>query len=118
LDRVATETPPIEARFGPVLRFPGTDIFALTAQDPTPFVDLHERLRESGVKFLESPFPFIPHCTLRGQVSGAPSRQEIADLMTVGIESSFRCETISTYVMEGFPLLKLRHRGHLTGPRR
>lgn len=118
LDRVAAETPTIEARFGPVLRFPDTDIFVLTVQDPSPFADLHERLRESGVRFLESPFPFTPHCTLRGQVSGSPSPQEVEDLMATTISGSFQCETLSTYVMEGFPLLTLRHRSHLAGPNR
>jgi 2'-5' RNA ligase len=113
LDQVAEDTPAITARFGPVLRFPDTDIFVLTMEDPDPFVDLHERIGRSGVRFLPSPFPFTPHCTLRGQVVGAASSQETEDLTGISNNKEFRCEILSTYVVEGFPLLKLRHRSYL-----
>lgn len=113
LEAVAAETPVIMARFGPVLRFPDSDIFVLTMEDPDPFIDLHERISRSGVRFMPSPFPFTPHCTLRGQVVGAASSQETEDLMGISISKEFRCEMLSTYVVEGFPLLKLRHRSYL-----
>lgn len=113
LDRIAAETPVITGRFGPVLRFPDTDIFVLTMEDPEPFIDLHQRISESAVQFLPSPFPFTPHCTLRGQVVGTASSTEAEQLLAVGIDEPFHCEMLSTYTIDEFPLLNLRHRTHL-----
>lgn len=113
LDRIAADTPVIAGRFGSMLRFPDTDIFVLTMEDPQPFLDLHQRIAESDIKFLPSPFPFMPHCTVRGQVVGAASSEEAEELLDLTIDKPFRCEMLSTYTIEAFPLVKLRHRGHL-----
>lgn len=113
LDRIAADTPVINGRFGPMLRFPDTDIFVLTMEDPQPFVDLHRRIGESEIEFLSSPFPFMPYCTVRGQVVGAASSEEAEELLDLSIDRPFRCEMLSTYTIEAFPLLKLRHRSHL-----
>ena len=113
LDRIAADTPIITGRFGPMLRFPDTNIFVLTMEDPQPFIDLHQRIGESEIEFLPSPFPFIPHCTVRGQVVGAASSEEAEGLLDLSIDKPFRCEMLSTYTIEAFPLLKLRHRSHL-----
>ncbi|NMP24634.1 2'-5' RNA ligase family protein [Sulfobacillus harzensis] len=67
LDTVANTTPPIRVSFGPVQRFPGTDIFVVQPVDPRPFHQLHQRLATSGIKFNVSPFPYTPHCTLRSR---------------------------------------------------
>lgn len=113
LDRVAAETPVITGRFGPVIRFPDSDIFVLTMEDPDPFIELHQRIVNSGIRYLPSPFPFTPHCTLRQRQS--PTQEEVDDVMGMSISSEFRCDMLSTYVLEGFPLLKRRHRSYLTG---
>lgn len=113
LDRIAADTPVIAGRFGSMLRFPDTDIFVLTMEDPQPFIDLHQRIRESEIEFLPSPFPFMPHCTVRGQVVGAAGPKEAEELLDLTIDKPFRCEMLSTYTIEAFPLVKLRHRTHL-----
>lgn len=113
LDRIAADTPVIAGRFGPMLRFPHTDIFVLTMEDPQPFIDLHQRIGESDIKFLPSSFPFTPHCTVRGQVVGAASSKEAEELLDMSIDKPFRCEMLSTYTIEAFPVLKLRHRAQL-----
>lgn len=113
LDRIAANTMVIAGQFGSMLRFPDTDIFVLTMEDPQPFIDLHQRIGESDIKFLPSPFPFMPHCTVRGQVVGAASSKEAEELLDLSVDEPFRCEMLSTYTIEAFPVLKLRHRTHL-----
>lgn len=113
VDRIAADTPAITGRFGPMLRFPDTDIFVLTMEDPQPFIELHQRIGESEIEFLPSPYPFMPHCTVRGPVVGAASSEEAEELLEMSIDQPFRCEMLSTYTIEEFPLVKLRHRSHL-----
>src|SRR5687768_1419205 len=43
LDRIAADTAPIETSFGPVVRFPGTDIFAFTFENDGELKSLHQR---------------------------------------------------------------------------
>ncbi len=112
LDRVAESTPPIVGRFGPVLRFPTTDVFVLTLVDETPFRLLQQRLATSGIGFEPSPFPFRPHCTLRSRspVSAAEERS----LLAVRIAESFVLRTLSAYALDGLPMTRL-HASRLTG---
>src|SRR5687767_6846001 len=63
LTAIAAETSPIEASFGPVDRFPGTQTFFLTVEDEPPFRELHDRIANSRVRFKPCPFPYQPHCT-------------------------------------------------------
>jgi 2'-5' RNA ligase len=105
LDGVAQHTAPIEAAFGPVVRFPGTDIFALTFQDEVPFRKLHERVVKSGIRFRESPHPFQPHCTLR---SGAPvSKAEEHSLRALQIPGRFVLDAISICRLDRPPVQTL-----------
>jgi 2'-5' RNA ligase len=114
LDRIANETPPIKAAFGPVVRFPRTDIFVLTLTDKLPFLALHERIAKSGVKFQPTPYPFEPHCTLG---SRSPVSEEDADaLLVMNIPESFVVDTLSVYALDGLPM-SLLHRVRLSGTR-
>ena len=113
LDRVAAVTPPIAATFGPVIRFPQTDIFVLTLVDETPFRVLQQRLAASGIRFRPSPFPFTPHCTLR---SHSPvSQAEACGLLSLRITERFVLDTLSVYALDGLPMTRLRA-APLTGP--
>ena len=67
VDKVCATTPPIRVRFGPVRRFPGSDIFVVQPINSQPFYQLHQRIATSGIKFGVSPFAYTPHCTLRSR---------------------------------------------------
>jgi len=112
LDTIASETAPIHASFGEVLRFPNTDIFVLTLEDETPFHALHERISGSGLRFKPGAFPYKPHCTLR---SRSPiSKKDTAELLSLRITGSFLLDTMSVYMMDKLPMTLL-HRVKLTG---
>jgi 2'-5' RNA ligase len=114
LDRVAAATHPIAATFGPVIRFPNTDIFVLTLSDERPFRALQERLAASGIQFAHSPFPFTPHCTLR---SHAPvSTAEASSLLSLRITEPFVLDTLTAYALTRLPMTRL-HASALTGSR-
>ncbi len=61
VDAIAAATAPIVASFGAVIRFPGTDTFALTLADGGRVMALHEALARSELRFDPSPYPFRPH---------------------------------------------------------
>lgn len=112
LDTIAAETSPIEASFGEVLRFPGTDIFVFTLQNEEPFRALHERIVKSGLQFTKSPFPYKPHCTIRQR---SPVSEEMAaELLSLRVAGSFVLDTISVYMLDRLPMTLL-HRVKLTG---
>jgi 2'-5' RNA ligase len=112
IDDIAATTPPIRAEFGPVLRFPGTDIFVFTLRDEVPLRDLHQRIATSGLRFRPSPFPFSPHCTLgsRSPVSDAEADQ----MLSLTPPGAFILDAVAVYVLAGLPLTTL-HRTRLTG---
>jgi len=112
LDTIAAETAPIEASFGTVRRFPGTDIFVLLLRDEASFHALHQRIATSGLRFERNPFPFEPHCTLR---SRSPiSEEEAAELLSFRIPGSFVLDTLSVYLLDRLPMTLL-HRVKLAG---
>ena len=69
IEAIVAETEPIRTAFASVVRFPATDIFALTLQNESGLRALHDRIATSGIAFRSSPFPFSPHCTLRSRLS-------------------------------------------------
>ena len=90
---VCSKTAPIVARFGGVVRFPGTDTFVLSLGDPMPFVAIHESLKYAGLPFEPSHFPFFPHCSLR--MSGQLSPADISRLFSLRIEGEFEIERLA-----------------------
>lgn len=56
-----------------MVRFAGTNTFALTVVDERPIAALHRAIAKSGLSFEPSPFPFRAHCTL---TSGIPKSDE------------------------------------------
>ncbi len=90
---VCSKTAPIVARFGGVVRFPGTDTFVLSLGDPMPFVSLHEQLKYAGLPFEPNAFPFFPHCSLR--MSGDLSPADISRLFSLRIEGEFEIELLA-----------------------
>lgn len=90
VNEIAARFPVIEVSFGEVMRFPNTDIFVLTLKDETPFIELHNSLRQSGIRFTENEFPYKPHCTLRGL---SPVTEEEANkLLSLTISEPFQLD--------------------------
>lgn len=95
VDRIAAETVPIRASFGPVRRFPGTDVFYLSFADEAPLRALNQRFAASGLRFEPVPFPFVPHVTLRSRVP--ISDAEAAELLAVRVSGEFTFDALSLY---------------------
>lgn len=105
LDQIALETKPIEASFGDVLRFEGSDIFVFTLKNEIDFVNLHKRIANSGIKFEEIRHPYKPHCTLS---SRSPITEDEANkIMQLKLKDTFILDTISIYVMDKLPMTRL-----------
>ncbi len=105
LDSIAEDTSPIETAFGAVVRFSGTDIFALTFENDAPFRKLHQRVAKSGIKFRQSPHAFLPHCTLR---SGAPvTAAEERVLLGFRVAGRFTLDAISVCRLDRPPIALL-----------
>lgn len=121
LDRIATETAPITTSFGPVHRFPGSDVFYLSFLNEGPLRTLHERLATSGLRFSEVPFAFDPHVTLRTRTP--VSDAEASALFATLVPGTFTLDTLSLYqLVQREPprdrfetLLCLLYRVRLTG---
>lgn len=98
LRKVCQETAPISAQFGAVVRFPETDIFCLSLADPMPFEAIHDALKQAGVRFEPSRFPFFPHCTLR--MAGPLAPGAVNELFVVRLPGSFTLASMSLYQRE------------------
>lgn len=110
LDSIAALIGPIPAAFGPVVRFPGTNTFALIVVGERLIADLHRAIAESGLRFEASPFPFQPHCTL---TSGVPvSEAASASLLGTRVFGTFVLDSVSLYAIT--PPIRLLHRAKLT----
>jgi 2'-5' RNA ligase len=97
IDEIAASTPPITVSFDRVHRFPGTDIVVMKLKDEALVCSLHQRFVESGIKFQNSNFAYMPHCTLR---SKSPlTDQEMEELSKLKIEGDFTLKTLSIYRM-------------------
>ncbi|MGH2350911.1 MAG: 2'-5' RNA ligase family protein [Chloroflexota bacterium] len=113
LDAIAAQTPPIEASFRDVVRFPNTDIFVLALKNQRPFRALHERIATSGLRFKPTPFSDdTPHCTLRSR--SPVTEEEAAELLALRIPEPFVIDTMSVYRLDKLPMTLL-HRSRLTG---
>jgi 2'-5' RNA ligase len=97
IDEIAASTSPITVSFDKVYRFPGTDIVVIKLKDETLVRSLHQRFVESGVKFQDNDFAYMPHCTLK---SKSPlTDREMEKLSKVKIEGDFTLRTLSVYTM-------------------
>ena len=95
LRKVCGSTRPISAEFGAVVRFPETDIFCLSLEDPMPFEALHDALQQAGIRFEPSRFPFFPHCTLR--LAGPLTPAAVSELFALRLPGHFTLGTMSLY---------------------
>jgi hypothetical protein len=115
LDAIAASTSPFIASFGPVKRFPSTDIFVLTLLDKAPFQTLHRRINDSDILFTPNPHPFEPHCTLSQR--SPISDDDVASVMEANVSGDFIINRLAVYLADTLPA-KLLHRVPLTGGRK
>jgi len=103
LDRTLEDFPPFRARFSAIRAFPNTSLFYLEPFDRSPFDDLHQKLRISGIPFSEIRWPYNPHCTVRG---GAPLSADAALKLAARSfpQEEFWINTVSVYQLGGTPL--------------
>jgi 2'-5' RNA ligase len=66
---------PFEARFLRIGNFPNTEIFFLEPVREV-FDELHSLIANSALEFAANPFPFNPHCSLRGFTPLQPGDRE------------------------------------------
>ena len=98
---IARATAPFAMQLGAVDRFPETDIFYWPIRDPTPVVAVHERLRDSGLRFTDSPFPFSPHLTV--DAFEAPSEELERELRALPVpDGEFTVSSLAVYSLEGW----------------
>jgi hypothetical protein len=112
LDLIAGVTAAIAASFGPVVRFPGTNTFALTLMDDRPVAALHRAIAESGLPFGSNPYPFEPHCTLTTGMQ--VSDEESVTLLAIQVPGIFVLDHLSVYAMTS--PMRLLHRATLGVP--
>lgn len=90
---------PFTVRFQEVRCFPNTSTYYLAPQDRQPFDRLHEALKQSGIAFGPSPWPYNPHCTLRsGPMTDRISATDILNLSFP--KQDFMIDTLSIYELD------------------
>ena len=96
LERILSSISPFRTHFSSIRAFPNTSIFYLEPFDRSPFDRLHRELRSSGIPFSECPWPYNPHCTLRGGKSlDAAAASEL--LARSFPKEEFQINTVSVY---------------------
>lgn len=101
LSRIADAAAPFALDLEAVARFPDSSVFYYPIRDPAPIVALHQRLRDSGLRFKESPFPFSPHLTVDEfpDADDALTRELHALPLPAG---NFRIESLTVYSLHGW----------------
>jgi 2'-5' RNA ligase len=89
---------PFEARFLRINHFLNTEIFFLEPARE-PFDELHSLIANSALEFEENPFPFNPHCSLKGFTLLQPEDREKLEQLVIPAEP-FLIQSIAVYELE------------------
>ncbi|MBP7551239.1 MAG: 2'-5' RNA ligase family protein [Gemmatimonadaceae bacterium] len=92
---VAAGTPPFTLAFGPPERFVMREIVSLRLDPHGPLRELHEKLRNSGLRFLPAKYPFTPHCTLSLWPTLTP--EKVKAMLRIREPEPFRVHTLCVY---------------------
>jgi 2'-5' RNA ligase len=96
LERILSDISPFRTRFSAIRAFPNTSIFYLEPFDRSSFDRIHQKLRLSGIPFSEIPWPYHPHCTIRG--GGSLEAETAAELLARPFPTEeFQINTVSVY---------------------
>ena len=85
-------------RFLGVSNFEGTDIF-FAKPEREGFDLLHTALKKSKVEFKETPYPFNPHCSLKGFTPLEAGQREALEALDVP-EGEFHIKCVAVYEMD------------------
>ena len=89
---------PFEARFLRIKHFPNTEIFLLEPARE-PFDELHSLIANSVLEFEANPFPFNPHCSLKGFTPLQPRDRKRLEQLVIPAES-FLIQSVALYELE------------------
>jgi 2'-5' RNA ligase superfamily len=89
---------PFESRFLCVGNFPNTEIFFLEPARE-PFDELHLLLTTSALEFEANPFPFNPHCSLKGFTPLQPGDRERLEQLVIPTDL-FKIHSVAVYELE------------------
>jgi 2'-5' RNA ligase superfamily len=89
---------PFEARFLRVGNFPNTEIFFLEPARE-PFDELHSLIAKSSLEFEANPFPFNPHCSLKGFTPLQPGDRERLEQWVI-FTDPFTIRSVAVYELE------------------
>jgi 2'-5' RNA ligase len=92
LSPIASTTPPLILPVGRPTRFMQTNIIVLPLDPHGPIRALHERIRQSGLRFAAAKFTFTPHVTL--SFFPTLNRDAREELLAVRIDEPIHIETL------------------------
>lgn len=92
---VAGETKPFSIKFGPPERFVMREIVSLRLEPHGPLRELHEKLRNCGLRFAQAKYPFTPHCTLSLWPTLAPEKVRV--MLRIREPDPFTVQTLCVY---------------------
>ena len=112
-DRIASMEKPFRTNFSSVERFPDTDIYYYTLENPEPFERLHKMFVASSIKFNPTDYAYEPHCTLKMTPLAGLTEEQILNALCPPDEI-FTINTLSIYSLTGEQLTpRLLHRVNL-----
>lgn len=88
-----------------IAKFKGTDIF-FAEPERAGFDALHNALKSSSLRFKKTPFPYKPHCSLKGYTALEAGQREALEALKVP-EGSYQLKSISVYELEQMKPRKL-----------
>lgn len=92
---VAASTVPITLRFGPPERFVQREIVSLPLDPHGPLRALHEKLKNCGLPYAPSRYPFTPHCTLNLYPTLTP--ESLRKMLAIRVTDPFTVHTLRVY---------------------
>jgi 2'-5' RNA ligase len=90
IEPIARATAPLDLVFAPPVRFMQSDTIVLPLDPHGPLRTLHERIKQSGLRFGLSRHAFTPHVTLN--LYRSLTRDRLRDLLAVRVPEPFRVD--------------------------
>jgi 2'-5' RNA ligase len=108
---------PISVTFSTINSFPNTDIYFFEFDDESAINNLYEKIKNCGIIFSESEFPFKAHCTIhfKGKITSKKKQQILNTIIPI---EKFELNTISFISdykhLSRFSMMKMNNK-QLTG---
>ena len=95
IESVTKTAAPLSLSFQAALRFIGREIVVLPLDPHGPLRALHDRLKDSGIRYAPARWPFTPHCTLNFYTTLTP--ESVRPLLAVREPEPWRLHTLRVY---------------------